>query len=337
MRKGILRAPLYLAMLVPALWWTSGRAADGSASPGLAIEQYPYVDGSTSAQPLGALLACRLTRTACAWGSHPLDGTRRLYPTTDAYNPDAKLSLEFAASRFYMPTSIHRGLLERIQHRGTHESYTSLVGRKAELIITAREPSEDELALAREKGVRIRFAPVARDAFVFIVNTNNPVRSLTVKQIRAIYTGTITNWLEAGGAAEAINPYQRNRNSGSQGIMETLVMRGQRLVQSGDLDVPMTMIGPFNAIRHDRRGIGYTMQYYDTYMTRMPEVKTVAVDGVAPSGENIRARTYPFVSEVFVAWLEELPHGTPAQTVRDWLFSNGGQRLVAESGYVPIN
>jgi phosphate transport system substrate-binding protein len=265
-----------------------------------------------------------------------LNGQQFIVAATDAYDPDAKLSLDFAASRSYMPANIHQGLFGRVQHHGTHESYISLLARKAELVIAAREPSEDELVVAGRKGVRIRFTPVALDAFVFIVNRNNPVGDLTVNQIRAIYTGTIANWSEVGGVAEAINPYQRNRNSGSQEMMEKLVMKGQKMIQPRDLEVPLAMIGPFNAIRDDRKGIGYTMQYYDTHMTRIAEVKTVAVDGIVPSAENIRARTYPFVPEVFVAWLDELPQGTPARTVRDWLLSNEGQRLVGESGYIPI-
>jgi phosphate transport system substrate-binding protein len=253
-----------------------------------------------------------------------------------AYDPSTRLSLDFDAARFYLPADIHRAVAEKIEHHGTHESYINLVRRSVDLIIVAREPSDDEIALASEKGVRIRFTPVALDAFVFIVNTNNSVRNLSVQQIRAIYTGTLTNWSQIGGSEERINPYQRNKNSGSQEMMEKLVMHGQKMVESSSLEVPLAMIGPFNAIRHDRKGIGYTFQYYDTYMTHIPEVRTIAVNGVEPNAGNIRKRTYPFVSEVVIAWLDDLPKGSPAQIVRDWILSEDGQRLVAESGYVPL-
>jgi len=102
----------------------------------LTPEGYPTVDGSTSTQPLGVLMACRLTRTAFAWGSHPFDGTRRLYPTTDVYDPLARLSLEFPTARFYMSTNIQPTLAARIQHRGTHESYTNLISGLADLIVS---------------------------------------------------------------------------------------------------------------------------------------------------------------------------------------------------------
>jgi phosphate transport system substrate-binding protein len=336
MRKSTPQVNMRLAVLAAMALSAIVVFAEEPRAPMLRPEEYPRIDGSTSSQPLGTLVACRLTHTSFAWGSHPLDGTRRLYPTMEPYDPAAKLSLDFPDARHYMPTKIQGDLFKRIEHTGTHESYTNLIARTADLIIAAREPSGDELALARQKGVRIRFAPVALDAFVFLVNRNNPITSLTVEQIRAIYAGTLTNWSAVGGPTEPITPYQRNRNSGSQETMEKLVMKGLTMIQPRDLEVAMSMVGPFNAIRHNRNGIGYTFQYYDTYMTRIPEVTIIAINGIQPTPERIGKRAYPFVAEVFLAWLDGLPTPSPAQAVRDFLISEAGQRVVAESGYVPI-
>jgi phosphate transport system substrate-binding protein len=336
MRKRTSAAHRRLAVLAAIAVSTILFFAEKPSAQMLRLEEYPRIDGSTSAQPLGSLVACRLTHTSFAWGSHPFDGTRRLYPTTEPYDPAAKLSLDFSDARYSMPTKIQGDLFKRIEHTGTHESYTNLIARTADLIIVAREPSEDELAVSREKGVRIRFAPVALDAFVFLVNRSNPITSLTIEQIRAIYTGTLTNWSAVGGPTEPIRPYQRNRNSGSQETMEKLVMKSLTMMQSRDLEVSLSMLGPFNAIRHDRQGIGYTFQYYDTYMTHIPEVRIIAINGIPPTAERIGKRAYPFVTEVFLAWRDDLPTPSPAQVVRDFLLSEAGQRVVAESGYVPI-
>ncbi len=336
MRKSTSPVNMRLAVLAAIAVATILCFAEKPRAQMLRPEEYPRIDGSTSSQPLGSLVACRLTHTSFAWGSHPFDGTRRLYPTTEPYDPAAKLSLDFSDAHSSMPTKIQGNLFRRIEHTGTHESYTNLIARTADLIIVAREPSDDELALSHEKGVRIRFAPVALDAFVFLVHRSNPVTSLTVEQIRAIYTGTLTHWSAVGGHPEPIHPYQRNRNSGSQETMEKLVMKGLTMMPSRDLEVSISMVGPFNAIRHDRQGIGYTFQYYDTYMTRSPEVRIIAINGIQPTAERIGKRAYPFVTEVFLAWLDELPTPSPAQVVRDFLMSEAGQRVVAESGYVPI-
>jgi phosphate transport system substrate-binding protein len=131
--------------------------------------------------------------------------------------------------------------------------------------------------LARQKGVEIKAVPIARDALVFIVNWKNPVAGLSIEQVRNVYTGKITNWADLGGERETIKPYRRNRNSGSEEKMQKLVMKGLPMTSAPSLsDVLVTsMFGPFNALRVDRQGIGYTPYYYQTYMANTPQVKVV--------------------------------------------------------------
>ena len=166
--------------------------------------------------------------------------------------------------------------------------------RQTQLILVARKPSEDELALAQRKGVRIQTVPVALDAFVFIRNKKNPVANVTVEQIRAIYTGKLTIWTAMGGLDKPIRLYRREKNSGSEETMEKLVMGGQTMVQARHIEGPMIrMIGPYNALRDDELGIGYTFYYHHGYMIRMPEVKMLAVNGVEPTGATVSNRYVP--------------------------------------------
>ena len=67
---------------------------------------------------------------------------------------------------------------------------------------------------------------IGLDGFVFLVNKENKVDSLTLEQIQKIYTGEITNWSNVGGENEEIVAYQREANSGSQNLMEKMVMQG---------------------------------------------------------------------------------------------------------------
>lgn len=52
---------------------------------------------------------------------------------------------------------------------------------------------------------------IGLDGFVFLINEQNPVKSLTLDQIRGIYTGKITNWKEVGGDDAKIIAYQREK------------------------------------------------------------------------------------------------------------------------------
>jgi phosphate transport system substrate-binding protein len=79
------------------------------------------------------------------------------------------------------------------------------------------------------------------------------------------------------------------------------------------------------------------VHYYEQYMIGSAATKSIAIDGVLPSFESIQARTYPHVSEVFVAIRKNEPEGAPARQLRDWLLSEEGQSVVRESGYVPLS
>ncbi|MDR0843914.1 MAG: substrate-binding domain-containing protein [Tannerella sp.] len=57
---------------------------------------------------------------------------------------------------------------------------------------------------AENSGVTLIETPIALDAFIFIVNRANSVKSLTTKQIQNIYTGDVTNWNAVGGKDNTI-------------------------------------------------------------------------------------------------------------------------------------
>ncbi len=56
---------------------------------------------------------------------------------------------------------------------------------------------------------RVQLTPVAWDALVVIVHKDNPVDNMTLDQIRALYTGKLTNWKQLGGRDAPIELYVR--------------------------------------------------------------------------------------------------------------------------------
>jgi ABC-type phosphate transport system substrate-binding protein len=174
----------------------------------------------------------------------------------------------------------------------------------------------------------------------------NPVEDLPLATLRDVYAGKITTWKDTGvdvGDEQAlIQAYQRERNSGSQELMESLVMQGTPMIDAPDMIVE-TMLGPFNAIGGhsltgggDTLGLGYSVYYYAAVMFAHQQVKMIAVDGVKPTSETIASRAYPLVAEVYVVTRQDAPAGSPAVQFRDWLLSHDGQRAVALSGYMPL-
>lgn len=293
---------------------------------GFTVENYPKVDGSTSTQPLLMLTACKILAAHSQWIHTEQSDSQMLY---------ASNILEIMEGR-----SASQELCERVnrlvQTHGTGDAYNDLIERKADFLLAARLPSDDEWKLAGERGVELDVRPVALDAFVFLLNRQNPVRSLSLAQIRGIYSGQIVNWKEVGGPDAAITPYQRTRNSGSQELMQTLVMKGRPMVRAPELLTGTVMSFPFLAIDKDVHGIGYSVFYYQEFMAPQSQIKACAVDGALPGPETIRSRLYPLVTDVHVVLRSDSLPDSPAVRLRDWMLSPAGQAIVEESGYVSV-
>lgn len=286
----------------------------------LTIDTYPAVDGSTSAHPLGMIIACKLLGMPYKWDLY-YDMTKRIMPDPDPGKPQDK---ELADK-----------ITSKVIHNGTHGSYVGLIEKKTDLALVARLPSTDELEQAKQHGVILEPRAIAMDAFVFIVNHQNPIDSLTVQQIQEIYTGKLTTWDQVGGPQQKINPYQRNDNSGSQELMKSLVMKGLQMVDAPDM-VLMGMMGPINAISEDQWGLGYSVYFYEQFMAPNEKLKLCGVGGVVPGFETIQSRAYPFATEVYAVIRGDLDPESNARKLRDWLLSSAGQAVVKESGYVPV-
>jgi phosphate transport system substrate-binding protein len=281
------------------------------------IENYPEVDGSTSAHPLQIVIACMILGVEYDW-VESWDGTMRVWPKTN--DPSKQNVVDY---------------IRDIQHSGTHGSYVNLISDSVDVIIAAREPSQDELHLADSVGVTLNTQTIALDAFVFILNIENPVNNLTVDQIIGIYTGNITNWQELGGPNITINPYQREKNSGSQELMEALVMQGITMVDAPQM-ILYGMMGPINRLATDPYGIGYTVYFFNQFMAHREVIKICSINGIKPDFINISSGTYIYTTKVYAAIRSNLDNNSTAFSFWQWLQTKAGQKVVGSSGYIPF-
>ncbi len=242
--------------------------------------------------------------TVLDWGNYPsIDGSTVCVP----------MAMELARQHLDLPEKHLAGF---VAFSTTHYAYERLVGREPNPTVTlvsrnamlddthpvdlflGTEPSDEEWAMARNAGVELVLVPVCYDAFVFLVNGENPVEGLTVQQIQDIYTADIQNWQDVGGEERIIVPYQRPKNSGSQTAMENLVMQGRVLVAENNFvsDGMGDLVSAIGDYDNGRASLGYSYLYYVDVLYKSGTVKVLAVDGVKPTAENLRSGAYPFTT-----------------------------------------
>ena len=281
------------------------------------LANLPRIDGSTSNVPLRNLILCELLNYTCKWEEFsPEDTTKERYMTIDA------------------PQTILDAIKLKSVNSTTHNAYVKLINGETDIIFVATQPSEEEQALMTEKGVELDIKPIALDAFVFIVNKDNIVTSLTLQQIVDIYTGKITNWKELQGRNAKLNAYQREDNSGSQELMKLLVLKGEKPIGAPELTIS-GMMGLINRVTRDVDGLGYSVYYYEEFMVQNTSLKLLAINGINPNYQSLEDQSYPLTSPVYVVTRKGIDTTSATYNLAQWMLTEEGQQVVKNSLYVP--
>lgn len=140
----------------------------------------------------------------------------------------------------------------------------------------------------REKGLKI--FPIAKEPLLILVNRNNPVNNLSLKQVRDIFSGSIRNWKEVGGDDRKIvvvmRPHCKKRPGHWKTILPSLNnFRKDRINVRSAHDM-VSYVSDFD------NAIGHTGSAWE-FGGDNP-VKAITVSGYAPTAANIQSGKYPF-------------------------------------------
>lgn len=227
---------------------------------------------------------------------------------------------------------------ELIKFEGsTTDNYKAIVDKDFDILL-AYEPSEEAKAYIEEKNVPLEMTAIGVDALVFICSLENEVKSLTVDQIKDIYTGRLTSWAEVGGEDSDIIPYQRNKDSGSQTLFDKLINLGDELMEPEKDYIIGSMIGLLEAVAdydNSKDALGYTVYYYLTNMEKdkLTTSKILDVDGITPSNETIGSGEYPLTNDFYVVIRKSAKENSPERILYNWICSEQGQELVEQENY----
>jgi len=187
-----------------------------------------------------------------------------------------------------------------------------------------------------EKGEVSQEIVIALDGIAVVVNKDSEVKDLSLEQIKQIYTGEITNWKEVGGIDAPITVVTREEGSGTRGafVEITKVMSKDAAGNEVDNTVATALIQPSTGsvkttVSSTPNTIGYVSlgSLDDT-------VKSVMVEGVDASIENVKAGTYK-ISRPFIYVVGETVTEA-AQMYLDFVLSDEGQAVVVDNGFISV-
>ena len=211
---------------------------------------------------------------------------------------------------------------------GSSNGIKALVDSSTDIANTSRFIKGKEISMCHEKGIYpVPFA-IAYDSIIPVVHPSNPIKNITLAQLKAIYKGEIKNWKKIGGPDLQIVINSRDTSSGTYETWEGQVMNKERVTPAAQVMASNGAI--VQAVSNNKYAIGYIGIGYLN-----DSVKALSVNGVVGSEETTLDGTFPISRPLFM-FTNGWPKGEVLDFINYVLHPKKGQDLVAESGYIRL-
>ena len=294
----------------------SSAPAETTASEAASTEAASTEAASTEAASTEATTEEASTEAAAAEIPADLSGTVSMAGSTSMEKLANALAESFMAA--------YPGVTVTAEFTGSGAGIEAVTAGSVDIGNASRNLTDDEKAAGIVENI------VAIDGIAVVVDTANEVAGLTSDQLASIYKGEVTNWSEVGGADQPIVVVGREAGSGTRSAFEELLAIEDQCAYANELDSTGAVMAK---VASTPGAIGYvSLDVLDD------TVKTVAVDDVEPTVENIKGGTYALSRPFVMATNGEISEQSEAvQAIFTYLASDEGKALVESVGLITVN
>jgi phosphate transport system substrate-binding protein len=214
-----------------------------------------------------------------------------------------------------------------VQGGGSGVGIASLIDGTCDIADASRPIKDKEIKKAKDNGVDAYENVVALDGIAVIVHPSNPIRGLSIDQIKKIYTGEISNWIGLGGKDMKVVVISRDSASGTFETFNELALDDEKVRPDALLQASNQAVA--QAVSRTPGAIGYVGLGYLS-----SSVKAVFVDGVEPNKANVVNGSYKLARELYM-YTDGAPQGLVKNFI-DFVLSEEGQKLAEKAGYVAV-
>jgi len=224
----------------------------------------------------------------------------------------------------------HKDITLQVTGGGSGTGISALIKGTTDICMASRtmKDKEKEQMLAKYKSTGVEVT-VARDGLTVYLNEKNPVKELTMEQIKKIYLGEIKNWKDVGGKNAPIILYGRENSSGTYVFFKEHVLENKDYAQTMQT-LPGTA-AVVNAVTKDVNGIGYGGAGYAKGIKECAVKKDASSPALLPVKENIDNNSYALSRGLYL-YLKSTPEGNIKSFI-DWVLSPAGQEVVTKEGF----
>ena len=224
-----------------------------------------------------------------------------------------------ATAEAYM--DMHPDVNISVRGGGSGVGVAALQNNNVDICNSSRPMKSKEISACKAKGINPTAYAVANDGISIVVHKSNPVKNLTVAQIRDIYTGKIKNWKDLGGLSLPIIVVSRDVASGTYEVFNAKVLAGGKVDSSAQLlasnnAVVSTVGSTPGAIGY--AGLGYVNE----------TINVVTVNNVMPDESTVKSGTYPLSRKLYM-YTDGKAKGAAASYI-SFIQSPAGQEIVEQ-------
>jgi phosphate transport system substrate-binding protein len=221
---------------------------------------------------------------------------------------------------------------------GSTKGIQALLNGSADIAQASREMKSEEMDTAKAQNIDPLDLKVAIDGVAVVVNDDNPIKELTMDQLKRLYNGSIGDWEMLGWSGSGpVNLIGRNNLSGTFAYFQESVLKGAPYSEN------MTELAGnpaiLNSVSSDPYAIGYVGIGYAKSATG---IKILALRGSDSASSHSPLEADAVVSGEYVLsrYLHLYTNGTPTGPMLDYLAwvidPEGGQKVASEIGFYPL-
>ena len=252
------------------------------------------------------------------------------YAAVTNYNKTTDITVEGSTSMYPVATALAKAYMEK-----NHKVHIDVQGGDSVAGINNVKAGKVDIGMSSknltttESDGLVKY-DVAKDPVAVIVNPQNPVNSISMDEMRDIYTGKTTNWDELGGNNTNITPVIREMGSGTRHDFDVYVMGGANYTHNSM--VATSTYGVLQAVAVSSGTLGYVSNNAVT-----SEVKTLKINNLTLNQSNVENGSYPLTRSMFF-----LVKGAATGEIKDFIdfsLSPEGQNIIknveyaSQSGY----
>jgi phosphate transport system substrate-binding protein len=225
---------------------------------------------------------------------------------------------------------------------GSGVGAAALINGTADIANCSRSLKPEEIQKAKASGKNPKQFVVGYDGLAVYVYKDNPLDQISVGELSEIYRegGKFDKWSQVGvtnipGAkSDEIIRVSRQNNSGTYQYFREHVLGKNADYKSGSLDMNGSK-EVIELIAKTPGAIGYSGLGYATPAVKILKIsKEKGGTAIMPSIATVHDKSYPIARPMFM-----YTPGEPTPQIKkylDWIMSPAGQKLVEETGYVPL-